>query len=564
MQEINTKSLKKELLATCSLLIGSSIIVLISSILLIASISFAFSWPISFFQFIIAACISIFFVWWGTGAYCGFEQGRFKIFLVLVFINIIIFSASLYVSGKVYDLSWDGQEYHQEAIIQLSQGWNPFKDELIIPDVHYVHKWIIEHYAKGPWICAAIIYKLTNNIEQGKLFNILLVIASFAVSLSAFLNVKRLKFGMALVLSLLLSFNPVSITQTLSFYVDGQLSSLLIIIIALSYLLFLQKSRFLLLVVFLSIVVTINIKFTGLVYALILSLGLLVLLFFNKKREQCLVTLKVYAFSFLIGIFLSGYNPYVTNILKHGNPFYPLAGKNAADIMSYNSPNNFRSMNRFGKLFYSLFSVSKNVSSNEETTFKIPFSISQSELQTFHIPDTRIGGFGPLFGGAIILTLLIILIAKKLNSQATNIGMIIISWILLSVFINPEAWWARYAPQLWTVPIISIVLANIIERGKLLKYLSYLLTVLLMVNILLIEGFYTYSQLDANKMFKKQMAKIANDFKKPVSLDFSTFISNRVRFDYLGIPYKEVNKSECFSHIQLIHTKTIVCSDDKL
>lgn len=37
---------------------------------------------------------------------------------------------SLVLTGRVLDDTWDGQWFHQEAVIQLAGGWNPFRSEL--------------------------------------------------------------------------------------------------------------------------------------------------------------------------------------------------------------------------------------------------------------------------------------------------------------------------------------------------------------------------------------------------------------------------------------------------
>ena len=39
-----------------------------------------------------------------------------------------IVALSAFAMGRIFDLSWDGQTYHQEAIFQLAHGWNPIWD----------------------------------------------------------------------------------------------------------------------------------------------------------------------------------------------------------------------------------------------------------------------------------------------------------------------------------------------------------------------------------------------------------------------------------------------------
>lgn len=64
---------------------------------------------------------------------------NFEILKILGLLILIIVS-SIMVSGKIYDVSWDGVSYHKTAIGQLRYGWNPvyesadeFNNKMIAP-----------------------------------------------------------------------------------------------------------------------------------------------------------------------------------------------------------------------------------------------------------------------------------------------------------------------------------------------------------------------------------------------------------------------------------------------
>jgi hypothetical protein len=87
-------------------------------------------------------------------------------------------------------------------------------------------RWL-NHYSKGVWFYQSVIFKATQNIEAAKLFHIWLMMAAFSITFSFLLRFQGLPLWLAFLISLLAAFNPVSIYQSLSFYLDGQLMSLI-------------------------------------------------------------------------------------------------------------------------------------------------------------------------------------------------------------------------------------------------------------------------------------------------------------------------------------------------
>ncbi|BAY47545.1 hypothetical protein SAMD00079811_51630 [Scytonema sp. HK-05] len=153
------------------LIIGTAIFVLAFLIVFLSSIFFICNYTISTSIFIISFLASI--------AYCLIlsrillPQSSFRHRLWIVTLFILTMLISIWISSAFYDLSWDGQVYHQKAVYHLANNWNPFKAK--VGDI-----WV-DHYAKGPWIYAASIYKLIGQIEVGKTFNIAFI-CSYALN----------------------------------------------------------------------------------------------------------------------------------------------------------------------------------------------------------------------------------------------------------------------------------------------------------------------------------------------------------------------------------------------
>ncbi len=363
-------------ISSYSFLVASTIFIFIAFLLLVSAFMFALGSNLSQFPIIMSMCCTPIFLYLAISSH--FHENKLKTFLELFSFLIILFLFCMYIAGIFYDLSWDGQAYHQAGIIHLGNGWNPFY-KTSLPESRYCiprSDVLCISYSKGPEICAATLYKLTGHIEQGKLFNLLLMFGSFFVSLSSLLYFKKLKTSIAFLLSFII-INPVSICQCFTFYADGQLASLLTSLIAVFAILFFRNDTLTLLTLGAIIIITSNVKFTGVVYAAVLIIGFCFVLYLFRKRDTMKKLILTSLIGFVIAIFFVGYNPYITNTLTHGHPFYPICGKNKIDVMRYQMSKNFLNKDRFTKIFVSTFSESSD-SLDDDPKFKYPFvSVTQ-------------------------------------------------------------------------------------------------------------------------------------------------------------------------------------------
>ena len=448
-----------------------------------------------------------------------------KIGLTILTFSLILLSTIL-ISANTYDLSWDGNSYHKAAIGELKNGWNPLYEgiedfnmsEDNILKLAGTHDIWCNHYAKGQWIFAANVYSITNNIESGKCINLLAMVSVLLISLSYFIS--KINVILGILISLLLAINPITLMQMFTYYNDMLIYSFIIILlICMQNIIENKNIKTNYLLLFFSICILINIKFTGLAYAGFIMVIYYIYIIFKKQLREKNIKFMTFLgiISVIIGIFLIGSSTYVKNFIDHGHPLYPLFGENKQDIMTSNQPAIFSQMNRIEKFIYANFSKSQNLTAyqQENPTLKIPLTYTEAELYQLSIPDLRIGGFGVLFGGILIISIIVIIIGlyflyfknKKLFAQ---IG-IIIGTITLLILILDESWWARYMPQLYVVPIVAILILYIFKGRKINIIMLSLISILLIINTGIIIRYNTIVNIKKFNEVKTELKTLKND-----------------------------------------------------
>jgi len=542
------------MLVPFSLLLGSTLLALPFFILMFATLGFVTGLPLTTITVGLSVACTASYGLMATHFY--FKQDICRKFALLCVWAVVLFFILMYMSGLFYDISYDGQVYHQEAINQLVNGWNPVQDYLTKDRSHSAV--LLNHYAKGPWVYEAALYKVTGQIEQSKVFNFLLMMISFLLTLSVMKSWNKLSTRQSIVLSLLLALNPISIYQAFSFYIDGQLASLLLCLVVLSCRLVTHYDKVLLCSFMMSIALTINIKFTGVVYV-VACIGLVAAwLWYFKNKHLYGDFIKSSIIGLFLGICVIGYNPYVTNTVYYGHPFYPLYGAKAQtmDIMTSNSPPGFMQMNPGEKLYVSLFSLSANQFDYEGPILKRPFTLKLSELQPFvYGADIRIGGFGPWFSGIVVITLLILLLLLIFRTKENMYGVGLFISIMLSVLINPEAWWARYVPQLWLAPLV-IATAAAWDAKRIIRYLGVVLVAAVFINIGLVAYPYVLGNYYCTQDLNRQLQQMAEQ-GQPIKVYFGDLNSNYVRFAHWGIDYVDAPKDSADISIEDIRYKNL-------
>jgi hypothetical protein len=463
----------------------------------------------------------------------------------------LILVTSVVVAAQFRDISSDGQTYQGTAMAKLATGWNPVKDPENMDPVPY--DWTLNNilrFPKAHWIAEAAILKLTGNLEAGKGLHFIVAAVSFLLALTLFLELGRCSPAVSVVLALLVALNPVTVNQCLSYYNDGQVSSLLVSFVACSIYLVVRYGNVPLLLLAMITLNLSNMKFGAL--GLLVIIGLVycaALLIVRPKIPICRIV-GVFIGSLILGVAFTGYNPYVVNFKLGGHPFYPfnsftMANPTRVAQEIHQTPANFRGRGPIHSLLLSIFSRSSNEFVAEGRTvgpghLKAPFSVTGAELQTFASTGTRVGGWGPLFSGIILMTgVAFLLLFRRRQPQAPFIALLVLlAAVAISVLALPDHWWARYAPHLWLIPLAIIAYVFLWETGGMRRF-AWVIGVTMALNVLLIAVPYFRANVIKTRAFNHQLAELAQR-QEPVRVCFGELHFNRVRFRHLGIKYHEI------------------------
>lgn len=457
-------------------------------------------------------------------------------------ITFVVLHVSAYViAGAFYDASWDGLAYQQEAVLRMAAGWNPlFQSAAAYGQGHEI--WL-DHYPKASWIVQAATLLIGGHIEPGKLFNFTLIVASGGQIAVTLLRLTALRSSLVAMVALLAALNPVAVYQCATFYVDGMLFSLLTIMAAalVDYLFDLRWPA--LLIALLATCFIINLKFTGLVYAVaFLAMSSLAIWYLHGLKSIVRLALPAMTAG-IVSTLLIGYAPYVRNFREMGNPFYPLSGRGSVDIITPIRPANLTNQNRISRFFISNFSRSEPTGRPPSATrLKFPFWIYSSERGgSIWVQSPEAGGFGPLFGAILVLTAIAsaALVSNASARSSTSGALLIAGGLAITVFAHGETWWARYVAQAWLVPPVIAVACLLARKHSRIWWLGCILVAVCAVNVLFVGSYSTWYQWKYAQETRRSLHEIAT-FRQPVIAYLGPFHSLRERLGEAGIKARVV------------------------
>lgn len=281
----------------------------------------------------------------------------------------------------------------------------------------------------------------------------------------------------------------------------------------------------------------VNVKFTGVPYAVMIGAAGAGAAWIWRGMPAAIRQATPAALAVALGVLGAGWNPYVTNWRTKGHPLYPVYGAGAVDVMTINTPDRMRGRNRFAKLGMSILAVSTNF---DGPWLKAPFVVRPSELDIFVAPDVRGGGFGVFFSGALALAA-VLLAALLARARREALPMLALAGAILgSVLANPEGWWARYAPQLWLIPIALALAAWLAPRTSWRRGIGLLVLAVLVIDAALVLGLNLAKNWPDDAALRAQLRELAAS-RASVDVDFGAFISNRIRFQEAGVKFRETS-----------------------
>jgi len=343
---------------------------------------------------------------------------------------------------------------------------------------------------------------------------------------------------------------------------------LLGITVGLLILIYRRPDRVLMVALTLVVILMINVKLSGALYLAIFAGGYWLFYAVVKKAHRAELAAWLMAGGILGGGFV-GFSPYISQftnkLITTGKPFHPYAGWTS--VVGLESPEIFgNNMDRVRRLAVSLFSKSE-VLPIPSFKLKLPFTFSLDEIQAFAYPDVRMGGFGPLFSGAIVLSVAILVVLfwkyRWRLLRAAHL-LVLMSLIFISALSFSESWWARYAPQVWMLPLVTAIVGLLITHRGLWRGLAFALLLLLFANNLLIYFRYTTFTLWYSELAARQLGALKKQ-QQPVPTKFGMFSAIRYRFEREGIRYVEVESLPCAKDKQerVIPSPVLICVPEK-
>jgi hypothetical protein len=150
----------------------------------------------------------------------------------------------------------------------------------------------------------------------------------------------------------------------------------------------------------------------------------------------------------------------------------------------------FDGLNSFQMLFVSIFSkMSHDNYSTLTEVYKLPFTIHSEELQYYDIPNPYLGGWGSLFGGLFIVSILVILVHTfckwKERDFQYKASIFYVFFTILLLCILPGTYMARFAGHLYVVVIMAtvILLSSLYKKTKLNLIFSKSMAVIMCILI---------------------------------------------------------------------------------
>lgn len=418
------------------------------------------------------------------------------LYVASVIVTALVFWGLTSVFGQTYDTSYDGQDYHQSAVIELSSGWNPIYQKS--PPIKLANATDAPKdsgYAKIIWSIDSSVYKLTNNIDSVTAINLIVGLLAFSFLYQA-LRRLRLAAYPAIGVAFLATVTTLFVEQLFTLREDSLSYGFLIIGIASLVLLLKTKNKFsyflCLLTAFIFLAGT---KGSDLfIFLPLLAVATYVVL---GKKLYRLSSFKITIGLGLLAAFVTLFNPYVTNIIRYGAIDYPFNQPSFADDLRYEGvPHNLSHDGRLKLFYYGIFSTAligseQNPASNAQ--LKLPLTFSGNELLTeASAPAKLVGGYGVLFSGIFVLSsvaYIYLVIRRKSKAEKTIVIWLcaVLGLIIASCLLSPTPNYARYGNQLYLFPVAVVVALLIIakEKWQLEKILAVVLIVLMAENIAL-------------------------------------------------------------------------------
>ena len=202
-------------------------------------------------------------------------------------------------------------------------------------------------------------------------------------------------------------------------------------------------------------------------------------------------------------------------------------------------------------MFYGTFSKANNLRENDNTTIKIPFTFSKSEIKPAMSVDLRISGWGLFFSGLLIVSIIIFIVKYK-EYKKEDVILYTLGITVLLLIVMSESWWARYTPHFYLFIILSLYVIMKYNKRKLFNIAFILLIFINSLIPLLGNTYYTFVN---SRKIDKQLKEFGDkhilirdtayngayynlkDYK--VNYTFDEIRGHKIYYDYIEYLYDE-------------------------
>ncbi len=576
-------------LSTRFFLLGLGLVCLIVYTLLIAAIAFIRGQVLNHWIFPIAVMLTGITQYFAARAL--FPDKPVKVFFQGLLILLFIGAGSIWAAGKIYDVSFDGQWYHQETIQKLKSGWNPYVryldapelkippgDKMVYcsgPDLNPDTGWVtlpnlkylsINHFPKSIEIVQASVYSLTGRLETGKAVNVFAWLGALFLCLAWLYRQLNISVGKKWALALLAACNPVTLAQLPTYCVDGTLAALFLSLIACLLLISESTGHYRLFLYGLLLIICLNIKLSVLLYLAFLTGGFLLYFFIRKDFVKMKKLIYASLLSGAIGLLFIGFHPYITNFISKGTPFYSL-GDTQNEIVEITPPY-LIGKNRLVKFSVSLLSRSYNEAAdadNLKEIIKVPFTVNKKELQNANEAETKLAAFGPFYGGAWLISIGLLIWGgfRFRRERAFSRGLFFFGLILLSVLAMPEPFWGRFIFHMWLMPVVVLAMMEWLPSAP-ARWWRMILYSAMTLNVAWAALGFGYNLLiSAHVDYQVAQLRALNE---PVILEYCPyrdFKGNELRLQENGISYTEGKVTGRYI-ANLVHSNTRIETEHPL
>jgi len=416
---------------------------------------------------------------------------------------------ALAMSAYCFDLSFDGQWYHQRAILQMAEGWNPLKQ----PFDKNLIMWTA-YFAKGPWYVAAAIYKLTGLIELGK-STMWITWAAMVFASYAAVRDWKMRRGRAVAIAMAMAMLPVVWSEISSYLLDGVMTATLMVLVAAVFGGLRRPTPIVVCVGMMAAIFCASTKLNGLIYqCIVFAAGWLCCVL--RRREWLVRYTGLAALALVLGVGVFGYNPYVTNTIKMQNPLYPAVGTNKLEKANdCEIPKNLLDQNRFVRLGYAIFGRPGNAPYAGQKNAKLmwPFTARVSDFSIYRFQEGRIAFFGPYFSGVLLLAMGL-LAWVMFQSKMDRLVLAIVSLTIIgSLLMSPLLWWPRLGPQLWLLPMIPVIAIFVGECSRRAVAAAWVIVLLLTVNGAIVATVGMAWETNASQTLRGQLSELRDSGK---------------------------------------------------